>query len=75
MHSVKLYLPGDKEIAERQMKCLDKLYDFNITHPTEGVWGQRHLRHIKQNSKVLYLNLLTRGKMNGYLADINKQAE
>ena len=37
--------------------------------------GQRHLRHIKQNSKVLYLNLLTRGKKNGYLADINKQAE
>lgn len=40
-----------------------------------GVWGQRHLRHIKQNSKVLYLNLLTSGKMNGYLADIDKQAE
>ena len=40
-----------------------------------GVWGQRHLRHIKQNSKVLYLNLLTSGKLNGYLADINKQAE
>ena len=35
----------------------------------------RHLRHIKQNSKVLYLNLLTSGKMNGYLADIDKQAE
>lgn len=40
-----------------------------------GVWGQRHLRHIKQNSKVLYLNLLTSGKLNGYLADIDKQAE
>ena len=40
-----------------------------------GVWGQRHLRHIKQNSKVLYLNLLTSGKLNGYLADINKQTE
>lgn len=40
-----------------------------------GVWGQRHLRHIKQNSKVLYLNLLTIGKLNGYLADIDKQAE
>ena len=40
-----------------------------------GVWGQRHLHHIKQNSKVLYLNLLTSGKLNGYLADIDKQAE
>jgi len=40
-----------------------------------GIWGQRHLRHIKQNSKVLYLNLLTSGKLNGYLADIDKQAE
>ena len=40
-----------------------------------GVWGQRHLRHIKQKSKVLYLNLLTSGKLNGYLADIDKQAE
>ena len=40
-----------------------------------GVWGQRHLRHIKQNRKVLYLNLLTSGKLNGYLADLDKQAE
>ena len=40
-----------------------------------GVWGQRHLRYIKQNRKILYLNLLTSGKLNGYLADIDKQAE
>ena len=40
-----------------------------------GVWGQRHLRYIKQNRKVLYLNLLTSGKLNEYLADIDKQAE
>lgn len=40
-----------------------------------GIWGQRHLRHIKQHRKVLYLNLLTSGKLNGYLADIDKQAE
>ena len=39
------------------------------------VWGQRHLRYIEQNSKVLHLNLLTTGKLNGYLADINQQAE
>ena len=40
-----------------------------------GVWGQRHLRYIKQNRKVLYLNLLTSGKLNGYLSDLDKQDE
>ena len=40
-----------------------------------GVYGQRHLRHIKQHKKALYLTLLTTGKLNGYLADIDKQAE
>ena len=40
-----------------------------------GVWGQRHLRYIKQHRKVLYLNLLTSGKMNSYLAVLDKQAE
>ena len=40
-----------------------------------GLWGQRHLRYIKQNRKVFYLNLLTSGKLNGYLSDLDKQAE
>ena len=40
-----------------------------------GIWGQRHLRHIKQNRRVLYTNLLTSGKLNSCLADIDKQAE
>ncbi len=40
-----------------------------------GEWGQRHLGYIKQHRKVLYLNLLTSGKLNGHLADIDKQAE
>ena len=40
-----------------------------------GLWGQRHLRYIKQHRRVLYLNLLTSGKLNGYLADIDKKAE
>ena len=40
-----------------------------------GLWGQRHLRYIKQQRKVLYLNLLTSGKLNGYLADLDRQAE
>ena len=40
-----------------------------------GLWGQRHLRYIRQHRKVLYINLLTSGKLNGYLVDIDKQAE
>ena len=51
-----------------------------LTVPTEeeqpvGIWGQRHKRYLKQNHEVLYMNLLTSGKLNGYLADINEQAE
>ena len=40
-----------------------------------GVWGQRHLRYLKQYHKVRYYNLLTSGKLNSYLADIDRQAE
>ena len=40
-----------------------------------GMWGQRHKRYLKQNHKVLYINLLTSGKLSSYLADIDKQAE
>lgn len=35
MHSVDLYLPSDPEIADRQLECLDRLYDFNRTRPTQ----------------------------------------
>lgn len=52
----------------------------NLLLPTEenkpiGIWGQRHLRYLKQHRKVLYTNLLTSGKLNSYLADIDEQAE
>ena len=40
-----------------------------------GVWGQRHLRYLKQHRKGLYSELLTSGKLNDYLADIDRQAE
>ena len=39
-----------------------------------GLWGQRHLRHLKQSHKVLYYNLLTSGKLNSHIAEIDKQA-
>ena len=40
-----------------------------------GVWGMRHKRYLKQNHKVRYYNLLTSGKLNSYLVDIEQQAQ
>ncbi len=40
-----------------------------------GVWAMRHKRYLKQHHKVLYYNLLTSGKLNLYLADIEQQAQ
>lgn len=52
----------------------------NLTIPEEeqkpiGIWGQRHARHLKQHHKILYYNLLTSGKLNAHLAEIDRQAE
>lgn len=40
-----------------------------------GIWGQRHLRYLKEHRRVRYANLLTSGELNAYLADIDRQAE
>ena len=40
-----------------------------------GIWGQRHRRYLKSHRRALYTSLLASGKLNGYLADINQQAE
>ena len=40
-----------------------------------GVWAMRHKRYLKQNHKVHYYNLLTSGKLNSYLVDIEQQAQ
>lgn len=40
-----------------------------------GLWGQRHARYLRQNHRVLYMNLLTSGKLNSYLADIDERAQ
>ena len=52
----------------------------DLTLPTEeerpiGVWGQRHLRYLKQYHKILYYNLLTSGKLRSHLADIEEEAQ
>ncbi len=51
-----------------------------LTVPVEeeqpiGIWGQRHLDYLKQYRKVTYTNLLTSGRLNTYLADIDRQAQ
>ena len=40
-----------------------------------GIWGQRHLRYIREHRKSLYTGLFLDGKLNSYLADLNEQAE
>lgn len=40
-----------------------------------GIWGQRHLRYIREHKKALYTSLLTSGKLQSYLADVEEQAQ
>lgn len=53
----------------------------NLSLPAEekemniGVWAMRHKRYLKQNHKVRYYNLLTSGKLDSYLVDIEEQAQ
>ena len=71
-----------KTIFEQMGGTYTKVGDYYLPNllPAEeeqpiGAWGQRYLRYIKKHHKVRYTNLLTSGKLNGYLADIDKQAE
>ena len=52
----------------------------NLTLPEQdnrqiGLWGQQHLRYIKHSRPILYINLLTKCKLNEYLADIDERAQ
>lgn len=53
------FIAGDDELEERPI----------------GIWGQRHLRYLKQHRKTVYAELLTSGKLNDYVANLNEQAE
>ena len=55
------YLPDLKLPAEKETEI--------------GLWGQRHLQYLKEYRRITYLNLLTSGRLNAYLADIDKQTE
>ena len=73
----------EKSIFEQMGGTYTKVGDYylpDLALPAEekfkiGVWGQRHARYLKHKHKVLYMNLLISDKLNGYLADINNQAE
>ena len=52
----------------------------DLTLPAEeerpiGVWAQRRLRYLKQHHKILYYNLLTSGKLQSHLADVEEEAQ
>ena len=59
----------------------DDYYLPDLTLPTQkeerhiGVWGQRHLRYIREHKKAFYTSLLTSGKLQSYLADVEEQAQ
>ncbi len=55
------FIAGDDEPAEE--------------NGSVGIWGQQHLRFIKEYNKALYIELRVTDKLNSYLADINKQAD
>lgn len=62
--------------APPDIQCIwEKPFTRTLDRNKGNQWGQRHLRYLKQHRKVLYTNLLTSGKLNSYLADIDKQAE
>lgn len=46
MHNCKLYLPGDEELMKEQILCLDRLYDFNMTRPTESEKRKKMLKEM-----------------------------
>ena len=72
-----------KSIFERLGGEYEQQGDYlipRLTVPAEeeqaiGIWGQRHLDYLKQYRKVTYTNLLTSGRLNAYLADIDRQAQ
>ena len=54
------------------LPCL-KLPEEEQVH--SGIWGQRHLNYLRDNKRVLLSGLQLSGKLNGYIADIDQQAE
>lgn len=72
----------EKTLFEQMGGTYEKQGDYLIpclALPTEeekpiGIFGQRHLRYLKEHRRIVYVNLLTSGKLHSYLADIDEQA-
>lgn len=68
----------DAHVPGEHRKIVVKLHCLALPDGKQveiGIWGQRHLRYLKEYCKVIYYNLLTSGKRGSYLTDIDKQAE
>ncbi len=69
-----------EEMGGIYVRCGDYFIP-NLTLPEEeesrvvGVWGQRHLRYLKEYRRSAYLDLLMSGRLNSYLADVEEQAQ
>lgn len=69
-----------EEMGGTYVRCGDYFIP-NLTLPEEeesrvvGVWGQRHLRYLKEYRRSAYLDLLMSGRLNSYLADVEEQAQ
>lgn len=61
------------EVNGCQVPCLLSSLDGQQQHI--GAWGQRHLRYLRQHRRATYINLKTTGKLNGYLAEIEQEAQ
>lgn len=67
----------EKSLFEQMGGTYTQVGDYllpNLTFPEEkqkpiGIWGQRHAIYLKQHHKIIYMNLLTSGKLNDYLVD------
>ena len=53
---------------------LPNLVSADTNYPI-GIWGQRHKEYLKENHKLRYYNLLTSGKLNSYLHDVDARAK
>ena len=53
---------------------LPNLVSADTNYPI-GIWGQRHKEYLKENHKLMYYNLLTQGKLNSYLHDVDVRAK
>ena len=68
-----------EELCGRYKRQGDYLIPCLTVHAKEeqtiGIWGQRHLDYLKQHRRITYTNLLTSGRLNAYLADVDRQAQ